>query len=288
MIRVFKKVAGASALAAATLVGSLTGALADPATENLPRDWQLWHQPAVTEVMRSVEDLHSLLMIIITGITLLVTALIIYVAIRFNRKSNPVPSKTTHNTFVEIVWTLIPVLILVVVAIPSFKLLYLQDRIPPADMTVKAIGNQWYWSYEYPDHDDLNFDANMLTKDEAEAKRMPYLFATDTHMVVPVNKTIRVQVTASDVIHAWTIPAFGIKIDAVPGRLNETWFRAEKEGLFYGQCSELCGQNHAFMPIVVEVVSEAKFAAWLERAQAGDFASNLTTDGAKIAAAVAR
>jgi cytochrome c oxidase subunit 2 len=288
VIRVFKKMATAGGLAAVSLMGGLSGASADPATENLPSDWQLWHQPAVTEVMRGVEGLHHELMIIITLITLLVTGLIAYVIVRFNRKANPVPSKTTHNTLIEVVWTLVPVLILVFIAIPSFKLLYLQDRVPAADVTVKAIGNQWYWSYEYPDNDGLSFDANMLSKAEAAEQKKPYLFATDTHMVVPVNKVVRVQVTASDVIHAWTIPAFGIKIDAVPGRLNETWFRAEKEGLFYGQCSELCGQNHAFMPIVVEVVSDAAYAAWLERAKAGDVASKPAADGEKIAAVAAR
>ncbi|MDA5193348.1 cytochrome c oxidase subunit II [Govanella unica] len=268
-------------------MGSLSGAVADEATRTLPHNWQMYYQPAVTEVMRDVEKFHTELLVIIAAITLLVSALIIYVAVRFNRKANPVPSKTTHNTTIEVIWTLIPVLILVFIAIPSFKLLYLQDRIPTADVTVKAIGNQWYWSYEYPDHEGLGFDANMLSKAEAMAQNKPYLFAADAHVVVPVNKIVRVLVTASDVVHAWAVPAFGVKIDAVPGRLNETWFRAEKEGIYYGQCSELCGNNHAFMPIVVEVVSEAKYAAWLEHAKGG-VASNQTAAGDEVAALAVR
>lgn len=286
MTRVFKKMAAMAGFAAAALMGSLSGAFADPATENLPHNWQMGYQPAVTEVMRDIESFHHELLIIITVITLFVTALLVYVMVRFNRKANPVPSKTTHNTMIEVVWTLIPVLILVFIAIPSFKLLYLEDRIPAADLTIKATGNQWYWSYEYPDHDGISFDAIMLSKEEATAAKAPYLFATDNHIVVPVNKIVRVQVTAADVIHAWALPAFGVKIDAVPGRLNETWFRAEKEGIYYGQCSELCGKNHAFMPIVVEVVSEARYAEWVKGK--GHFVSNQPAAGDKVAALDAR
>lgn len=287
MTRVFKKMATMAGMSAAALVGSFGGALANPATENLPHNWQFGYQPAVTEVMQRAESFHNLLLVIIGGITLLVTALIIYAMVRFNHKANPVPSKTTHNTMIEVLWTLIPVLLLVFIAIPSFKLLYLEGRTPPADITVKAIGNQWYWSYEYPDEEGVSFDAIMLTKEEAAADNKPYLFATDTHIVVPVNKVVRVLVTATDVIHAWAMPAFGIKIDAVPGRLNETWFRAEKEGIFYGQCSELCGKSHAFMPIVVEVVSEAKYAEWLAEAK-GEVASAPSTAGDQVAAVAVR
>lgn len=287
MTRVFKKMATMAGMSVVALMGSFGGALANPATENLPRNWQFGYQPPVTEVMQRAENFHDLLLIIIGGITVLVTGLIIYAMVRYNHKANPVPSKTTHNTMIEVLWTLIPVLLLVFIAIPSFKLLYLEGRTPPADLTVKAIGNQWYWSYEYPDEEGVSFDSIMLTKEEAAADNKPYLFATDTHIVVPVNKVVRMLVTATDVIHAWAMPAFGIKIDAVPGRLNETWFRAEKEGIFYGQCSELCGKSHAFMPIVVEVVSEAKYAEWLAAAK-GEVAQAPSAAGDQVAAVAVR
>jgi cytochrome c oxidase subunit 2 len=188
-----------------------------------------------------------------------------WVCVKYNAKANPVPSRTTHNTLVEVVWTVVPILILIGIAIPSFRLLYFQRDFPAAEMTVKAIGNQWYWSYEYPEH-DVSFDQYLKTKEELKDGE-PYLLATDTDVVVPVNKIVRVIVTANDVLHAWTIPSFGSKIDAVPGRLNETWFKAEKEGVFYGQCSELCGKDHAYMPITVRVVSEDEYKAWLETAK---------------------
>lgn len=232
-----------------------------------PEPWQMYFQDAASEVMHGIISLHNLLLVIIAAITLLVMGLIFYVIVRFRRSANPIPSKTSHNTLIEVVWTLLPVLLLVVVAIPSFKLLYLQDKVHEADLTIKATGAQWYWTYEYPDHEGLTFDSLMLTDEEAAAAGEPRLLATDTRVVVPVGKVVRVLVTASDVLHAWAMPAFGIKIDAVPGRLNETWFRAEREGIYYGQCSELCGIRHAFMPIAVEVVSEERFAAWLEEAK---------------------
>jgi len=231
-----------------------------------PEPWQMGFQEAVTPVMAQVNDLHNLLLVIIYAISGFVLALLLYVMFRFNAKSNPVPSKTTHNTLVEVVWTVIPIMILVVIAIPSFKLLYFQDKAVNAEMTIKAIGHQWYWSYEYPDHGDFSFDAVMLEDDE-RAEGQPRLLATDENIVVPVDTDIRVLVTADDVLHAWAVPSFGVKIDAVPGRLNETWFRAEREGIFYGQCSELCGTNHGFMPIAVKVVSKEAFAAWVAQAQ---------------------
>lgn len=234
---------------------------------------QLGFMEAASPIMEETIAFHDLLMWIITIITIFVTVILAYIMIKFNAKSNPVPSKTTHNTLLEIVWTVVPILILVVIAVPSFRLLYNQDVIPEADVTVKAIGNQWYWSYEYPDHEEIVFDATMLDDEAAAAAGHPRLLGTDEIVVVPVNKVIRVQVTSNDVIHAWTIPAFGSKIDAVPGVLNETWFKATKTGRFYGQCSELCGINHGFMPIVVEVVSEAEYAAWLEEAKV-KYASN--------------
>ena len=193
-------------------------------------------------------------------------ALLAYVVWRFSESRNPTPSRTTHNTLLEVLWTALPVVILVVIAIPSVRLLYYSDVAPEADMTVKAIGHQWYWTYEYPDHGNFSFDSTMV--DSAELKPgAPRLLEVDNRIVVPVGRTVRVQVTADDVIHAWAIPAFGVKVDAVPGRLNEVWFKAERTGVFYGQCSELCGVNHGFMPIRVDVVDESAFDAWVAEAK---------------------
>ncbi len=247
------------------------GGNAAMAAAGISENYQLGFQDAVTPVMREITDFHNFLLILITVIAVFVLVLLLIVMFRFNEKANPTPSRTTHNTMIEVAWTVIPILILLVIAIPSFRLLYLQREIPPADLTIKAIGNQWYWSYEYPDHDDLTFDAVMLEDDELEPGQ-PRLLATDNAVVVPVNATVRVIVTATDVIHNWAMPSFGLKMDAVPGRLNETWFRAEQTGIFYGQCSELCGIRHAFMPITVRVVSESEFASWLETAKE-EFAS---------------
>ena len=212
-----------------------------------------------------ITDFNNFLLILMTAISVFVLGLMLYVMVRFNARANPEPSKTTHNTLVEVVWTVVPIVILVVIAIPSFRLLYFQRDIPEADMTVKAVGYQWYWGYEYPDHGDFAFDSLMLSDEERGDQ--PRLLATDTAMVVPVDTTVRVIVTAADVLHAFAMPAFGLKMDAVPGRLNETWFKAEKTGTYYGQCSELCGIRHAFMPIRIEVVSKADFALWVEEAQ---------------------
>ncbi|WP_417319678.1 cytochrome c oxidase subunit II [Emcibacter sp.] len=229
---------------------------------------QLGFMEPATEIMRDLVWFHDGLLWMCIIITIFVMLLMLYIMVRFRARANPNPSRTTHNTLLEVAWTTLPILILIVIAVPSFKLLYKQDVIPEADVTVKAIGNQWYWSYEYPDYDDLSFDAVMLTEEDKSSgdykdrSGTPRLLETDTRIVVPVNKVIRVQTTATDVIHAWTIPAFGVKVDAVPGRLNEIWFKAEKEGVFYGQCSELCGIRHGFMPIVVEVVSQEVFDAW--------------------------
>ena len=194
-------------------------------------------------------------------------ALLVIVVVKFNAKANPVPSRTTHNTLIEVAWTLIPVLILVAIAVPSFRLLFQQLDIPKADLTVKATGKQWYWSYAYPDNGKFEFDS-LLAQD-----KQPRLLGVDNEMVVPVNKVIRVQTTGADVIHAFAVPAFGIKIDSIPGRLNETWFKATKVGMYYGQCSELCGKDHAFMPIAVRVVNDQEFAAWVEAAKK-KFATN--------------
>ncbi|MGH6874626.1 MAG: cytochrome c oxidase subunit II [Aestuariivirgaceae bacterium] len=236
-------------------------------TPGRPDPWQYTLQPPATPVMRQVEDFHTFLLIIIACIVALVLGLLLIVMVRFNAKANPTPSRTTHNTLVEVLWTVVPVLILVMIAIPSFRLLYIQRVIPPADMTVKITGNKWYWSYEYPDNGGIAFDSNFLGNEEADAKREPRYLAVDNPMVVPAHKTVRIIVTASDVIHAWAIPSFGAKIDAVPGRLNEDWFLVDRPGVYYGQCSELCGKDHAFMPITLRAVPEAEFNAWVEKAK---------------------
>ncbi|MHA1565634.1 MAG: cytochrome c oxidase subunit II [Alphaproteobacteria bacterium] len=232
-----------------------------------PQAWKLGLQEAATPVMEQVNRFHNQLLVIITVITLFVLALMIYTMWRFNEKRNPVPSTTTHNTLVEVLWTAVPILILVFVAVPSFRLLYFADAAVDADMTVKVIGRQWYWTYEYPDHGDFAFDAFIVPDDEIEEGQVRLLEA-DARMVVPVGAKVRLITTSSDVLHAFAMPAFGVKIDSVPGRLNETWFQVTKAGVYYGQCSELCGTGHGFMPIVIEAVPEAQFNAWIVEAQA--------------------
>ena len=243
-----------------------------------PAPWEVTLQQAASPVMENIISFHNLLLVIITVITLLVLALLIMVVVKFNARANPVPSRTTHNTLIEVAWTLIPVLILVAIAVPSFRLLFLQLDIPKADLTIKATGKQWYWSYAYPDNGKFEFDSLMA------ADKQPRLLGVDNEMVVPVNKVVRVQTTGADVIHAFAVPAFGIKIDAIPGRLNETWFKATKTGMFYGQCSELCGKDHAFMPIAVRVVSDQEFASWVETAKK-KFATNPANSFASVGAA---
>jgi len=232
-----------------------------------PRPWEMTLQESASPVMDNITWFHNFLLVLITVITLFVLALLVMVVVKFNARSNPVPSRTTHNTLIEVAWTLIPVLILVGIAVPSFRLLFLQLDLPKADLTVKATGKQWYWSYSYPDNGKFEFDS-LLVQD-----KQPRLLGVDNEMVVPVNKVIRIQTTGADVIHAFAVPAFGIKIDSIPGRLNETWFKATKTGMFYGQCSELCGKDHAFMPIAVRVVSDQEFATWVEGAKK-KFATN--------------
>ena len=225
-------------------------------------------QAGVTPIKEQIHDFHNLLLVIITLICLFVLALLIYVMRRFRASANPTPSKTSHNTMVEVIWTAVPVMILVIIAIPSMKLLYAQDVIPEADMTIKAIGKQWYWTYEYPDHGNFVFDAFMLRDEEAAEQDLPRLLATDRSVVIPVDTTVRILVTAGDVLHSFAVPSFGVKIDAVPGRLNETWVHVTEEGTYYGQCSELCGTGHSYMPIMVEVVSQEAFEAWITEQQA--------------------
>ena len=226
-----------------------------PGTSFAASDWQMGHNESLTSVVYDIVHLHDrILLPIIVAISVFVLFLLLYSVIRFRASKNPIPSKTAHNTFIEILWTVIPCLILIVIAVPSFRLLYKQDVIPKADVTIKAIGYQWYWGYEYPDQ-NIAFEANMVETKNLKPNQ-PRLLETDNHVVVPVNKVVKVLITANDVLHAWAVPSFGVKRDAVPGRINETWFKAEKEGVYYGQCSELCGSRHAFMPITVRVVSE--------------------------------
>jgi cytochrome c oxidase subunit 2 len=255
----------------AVALAVLTGGGAALAGSGQPTPRQLGLQDAATPVMAELVSFHDWLLVIISLITAFVLVLLLIIIVRFNRRANPNPSRTTHNTLIEVIWTVVPIMILTGIAIPSFKLLFYEQNIPPADLTVKATGNQWYWSYAYPDNGKFEFDSRML--DDADRPKQkpnePRLLAVDNDIVVPVNKVVRVIVTADagGVIHSFAVPSFGIKIDAVPGRLNETWFKAIREGIYYGQCSELCGRDHAFMPIAVRVVSDADFAAWVEQAK---------------------
>ncbi len=257
----------------AAMGAALVGVLAGPASANgvgLAEPGQIGFQTGVTPIAREIQWFHDdLLMPIITAISLLVLALLAYVIWKFNEKANPTPSKTTHNTLVEVAWTIIPVLILVVIAIPSFRLLTNELTIPPADLTVKVTASQWHWAYEYPkDQGGFSFDSFMKADNEIKPENGDVrLLSVDNEAVVPVNKTVVLQVTAVDVIHSFVIQSFGIRIDAVPGRLNETWFKADREGVYYGQCSKICGKDHAFMPIVFRVVSDEKYQAWLADAK---------------------
>ena len=236
------------------------------ASAGQPIEWQLGFQNAASQTMRDIVNFHNnLLLPVIIAISVFVLFLMIYVCIRFRASRNPNPSKTTHNVMVEVLWTLIPCFILIVMAVPSFKILYKQDTIPKAEVTIKAVGYQWYWGYEYPD-ENIIFESYMI-KEEDLKKNQPRLLTVDNEVVVPVNKVVKVLITANDVLHAWALPSFGVKRDAVPGRINETWFKAEKVGTYYGQCSELCGIQHAFMPIAVRVVSEEEYLEWLTEAK---------------------
>jgi cytochrome c oxidase subunit 2 len=250
-----------------------------------PSPWQMGFQQSAAPSMDDIVWFHNFVLWIIIAITVFVLALLLYIMVKFNAKANPTPSKTTHNTLLEVAWTVIPVVILVVIAIPSFRILFVQLNVPPSDLTIKAAGNQWNWTYTYPD-DKIEFTSIMLN--EAERAKVnpppPRLLGVDNPVVVPINKVVRVQVIGTDVIHAFAVPSFGIKIDAIPGRLNETWFKATREGVYYGQCSELCGKDHAFMPIEVRVVSEQAYAAWLADAKK-KFAIDNSAPATAVAAA---
>ena len=249
---------------------------------NQPVDWQFGFQKAASESMRNIVAFHdNLLLPIIIAISVFVLFLMLYACVRFRASANPNPSKRTHNVTVEVLWTLIPCLILIVMAVPSFKILYKQDAIPKADLTIKAIGYQWYWGYEYPD-ENIIFDSYMIEEKDLKADQ-PRLLAVDNEVVVPVNKVVKVLITANDVLHAWALPSFGVKRDAVPGRINETWFKAEKIGTYYGQCSELCGIKHAFMPIAVRVVSSEEYEDWLSEAKEKFAKEEIENDKFKVA-----
>jgi cytochrome c oxidase subunit II len=269
---VFKRLMAFTVASMAALASG--AALAQDGPAGQPHPWQLGLQQGVTPVMDNIIWFHNFLLWLIGAVTLFVLGLLMVVIVRYNARSNPVPSRTTHNTLIEVVWTVVPVLILVAIAVPSFRLLFLELYVPQADVTIKATGKQWFWSYNYPDQ-KFEFDSIMVQEKDLK-QGQPRLLTADTAMVVPVNKVVRVQTTGADVIHSWAVPSFGVKIDAIPGRLNETWFKAEKTGVFYGQCSELCGRDHAFMPIEVHVVTDQEYAAWLADAKK-KYASTGTT-----------
>ncbi len=240
-----------------------------------PTEWQLGFQEAGSPLMQKLIDFHDFVFWIITAITVFVFLLLAYVCVKFSAKNNKKPSTTTHNSLLEVAWTLVPVLILVVIAIPSFRLLYNQNDFSNIDMTIKATGYTWYWGYEYPDHDGIAFDSIMLQDDELE-EGQPRLLSTDYQLVVPVNTNVKMQITSdpSGVIHSWAVPSLGVKMDAIPGRLNETYFNIKEPGMYYGQCSELCGIGHGFMPISIRAVTEDEFASWVVTAKK-EFASDI-------------
>ena len=249
-------------------VAALTAFAAHPAMAQ-PHEWGLGFQPSASPVMDQILSFHNLLLWIITATCLFVLALLVWIVIKYRAKANPVPSKVHHNTLLEVAWTLLPVIILVFIAVPSFRLLYFQETLPKADVQIKAIGKQWFWTYEYPGSAaGFTFDSLMLSDEDAKKAGKPRLLGVDNAIYVPVNKVIEVETAAADVIHSFALPQMGVKMDAVPGRLNKTWFKATRTGVFYGQCSELCGSRHAYMPIELHVVTDAEYAAWLAKAKA--------------------
>jgi cytochrome c oxidase subunit 2 len=258
---VFKRLAAVAVVIGALVAGGETALAAYG--QSVP--WQIGFQDSVTPVMDEITSFHNFLLYVIFAISAFVLVLLIIVIVRFNARANPTPSRVTHNTLLEVLWTVIPVIILAIIVVPSFRLLFHQLNTPPADITVKATGKQWYWSYAYPDNGKFEFDSLMVQEKDRKGDQ-PRLLAVDNEMVVPVNKTVRVQTIGAEVIHSFAVPSFGIRIDAIPGRLNETWFKATREGVYYGQCSELCGKDHAFMPIAVRVVSEQAFKEWVDAA----------------------
>jgi cytochrome c oxidase subunit 2 len=251
---------------AVTAAGFFASAGAALAALGHPVPWQMDLQDAATPVMQEIADFHFYLLWVIGVISVFVLALLLIVIVRFNARANPTPSRTTHNTPIEILWTIVPVIILAAIAVPSFRLLFVELDVPKPDLTIKATGKQWFWSYSYPDNGNFEFDSLMVQEKDLKPGQ-PRLLTADSEMVVPVNKIVHVLVTGADVIHSFTVPSFGIRIDAVPGRMNETWFKSTVTGMFYGQCSELCGKDHSFMPIAVRVVSDSDFTAWVASAK---------------------
>ncbi len=233
---------------------------------DFPRPWQIDFQTPVTPVMEKIRDLHNVLMYVMTAVVLLVVYLLGYVCYKFSAKRNPIPQNFSHNVALEIFWTIIPVIILIIIAVPSFRTLYYAEKVQDAEMTVKVVGYQWYWHYQYPDHGNFEYDSYMINDKDIKQNQIR-LLEVDNRIVIPVDTTVRFLITAGDVIHSFAVPAFGVKTDAVPGRVNETWIKVNKPGVYYGQCSELCGVNHAFMPIAVEVVSKEEFSEWIKIAQ---------------------
>jgi cytochrome c oxidase subunit II len=270
----------AIAVTAGVLVGSAGVALAGLGQ---PSPWQMGLQGSATPVMDDITSFHDFLVWLIAAISVFVLVLLLIVIVRFNSRANPVPTRTTHNTVLEVMWTIIPVIVLASIAVPSFRLLFLELDVPKADLTVKATGKQWFWSYSYPDNGNFEFDSLMVAEKDLKPGQ-PRLLTVDNEMVVPVNKVVHVLVTGADVIHSFAVPSFGVRIDAIPGRLNDTWFKSTKEGTFYGQCSELCGKDHSYMPIVVHVVSDAEFTAWAAQAKQ-KFAGNDNVPPNVVAAA---
>jgi cytochrome c oxidase subunit 2 len=234
--------------------------------DGIPTEWQMGFQEAASPSMVLIDDFHNLLLWVITAISLFVLALLAWVVYRYRESKNPTPSRTTHNTLIEVIWTAVPVIILVWIFVPSYNVMVTNDRVEDADMTLKVIGHQWYWSYEYPDHGNFTFDANMTFAEDLEDKSLR-MMETDNHVVLPVGKKVRLLFTADDVLHSWGVPALGVKLDAVPGRLNETWVEITRPGMYYGFCSELCGVNHSYMPVAIKAVSEDEFNAWVETAK---------------------
>lgn len=281
MIKAFQKFSILMASMAAAMMP-----VAAKAEEGYPSNWQLGLQAPASSLKERMSNFHDLLLVIIFGISIFVVALIIFTMFRFREKANAKPSERTHNVMLEIIWTIIPVGILVVIAIPSFQLLFYQKEMPEFDMSLKVTGYQWYWGYEYPDHDGINFMSYMIPDDQIdESKGQKRLLSTDNPVVLPVDQNIQLLITAADVLHSWTVPSFGVKKDAIPGHLNETWVRIDKPGIYYGQCSEICGTGHAYMPIMIKAVTEEEFEEWLEMAKE-EFAHNgnaISTQGVQTA-----
>ncbi len=249
---------GVGAAASALMALSVLPAVA------VPTNYQIGFQAAASPVMEQIESFHHLLLVIITLVCIFVLALLVWIVVRYRAGANPVPSKVHHNTLLEVAWTLIPVIILVFIAVPSFRLLYFEAAIPKPDVTIKAIGKQWFWTYEYPGAQaGFTYDSLGLSDADAAKQGKPRLLGVDNPVYVPVNKVIEVQTAGADVIHSWAMPQMGVKMDAVPGRINQTWFKPTQTGIYYGQCSELCGARHAYMPIELHVVSQADYDSWL-------------------------